>query len=182
VQQDPTETRNTLLDRLSEHTALGAFIRARFGGTCFYRLACRYWLGGHFLFVASMRQIKSESNADAMRILLRKHLKTDVLSGIKRPKLEEFLSVVMSREERGMAICSTHEAIMQQPEWVQLHVHDGRSSTLTQRRGVQQDPTETRNTLLDRLSEHTALGAFIRARFGGTCFYRLVRSIARIHA
>ena len=56
------------------------------------------WLGGHFLFVASMRQIKSESNADAMRILLRKHLKTDVLSGIKRPKLEEFLSVVMSRD------------------------------------------------------------------------------------
>ena len=41
VQQDLTETRNTLLDRLSEHIALGAFIRARFGGTCFYRLACR---------------------------------------------------------------------------------------------------------------------------------------------
>ena len=41
VQQDPTETRNTLLDRLSEHIALSAFIRARFGGTCFYRLACR---------------------------------------------------------------------------------------------------------------------------------------------
>ena len=41
VQQDPHETRNTLLDRLSEDTALGAFIRARFGGTCFYRLACR---------------------------------------------------------------------------------------------------------------------------------------------
>ena len=62
VQQDPTETRNTLLDRLSEHTALGAFIRARFGGTCFYRLACHYWLGGHFLFVASMRQIRRDED------------------------------------------------------------------------------------------------------------------------
>ena len=41
VQQDPTETRNFLLDRLSEHAALGAIIRARFGGKCFYRLGCR---------------------------------------------------------------------------------------------------------------------------------------------
>ena len=89
----------------------------------------------------------------------------------------------LSRGAKAAELVATHEAIMQQPEWVQLHVHDGRSSTLTlQRRGVQQDPTETRNTLLDRLSEHTALGAFIRARFGGTCFFRLVRSIARIHA
>ena len=65
-------------------------------------------LGGHFLFFASMKQITSESNTGAMIRLLKKHLNISELSGInKRLSLEEFLRVVMTRGERGVAICST---------------------------------------------------------------------------
>ena len=38
--EDVTETRTKLLKRLMEHPTLGTFIRGRFGGTCYYRLAC----------------------------------------------------------------------------------------------------------------------------------------------
>ena len=96
-------------------------------------------LGGHYLFVASMRQIKPASNQEKISRLLRKHLKTDELSGMTRPEMEDFLSMVMSREKRGVAIFPSAKY-----EDGRILLLDGKDSTSVRRiwASIVQDPNK----------------------------------------